>query len=159
MYAIVDFINASLCKVTKKDNLRIYQFSQSMTLASLAVSSMVGDLAKSIKIHAPRGIQKVSLDDPFSSLMYQRFESQLNSSLKMDEIGTEPSNSIDIIFCNASNEAEVSSGLKSFENVKRGFILIKGYGREGAPNCGEIILSARLNVHSTLAGFGFCYAI
>lgn len=159
MYAIVDFISASLCKVTKKDNLRIYQLSQSMTLASLAVSSMVGDLASSIKIHAPRGIQKVSLDDPFSSLMYQRYETQMNSNLQMTEIGTEPSNSIDIIFCNASNEAEVSSGLKSFENVKRGFILIKGYGREGAPNCGEIILSAKLNVHSTLAGFGFCYAI
>jgi hypothetical protein len=158
MYAIVDFISASLCKVKKENNIRVFQLSQSMTLASLAVSSMIGDKVSSIRIHAPRGVQKVIPGDPFASIIYQRFEEQLNTNLQMNEIGKDE-NSIDIIFCNASNEAEVSSGLKSFENVKKGFVLIKGYGREGAPNCGEIILNARLHVHSTIAGFGFSYAI
>jgi hypothetical protein len=92
-------------------------------------------------------------------MLVQRFETQLNSNLTMADIGNGDVNTIDILFCNASNEAEVSSGLKSFEKVKRGFILIKGYGRNKAPNCGEIILSARLNVHCTLAGFGFTSAI
>jgi hypothetical protein len=92
-------------------------------------------------------------------MLYKRFESHLSTDLKMSDIGNGDESTVDILFCNASNEAEVSSGLKSFEKVKRGFILIKGYGRNKAPNCGEIILSARLNVHCTLAGFGFTSAI
>jgi len=43
--------------------------------------------------------------------------------------------------------------------VKRGLLIIKGYGRVKSPNCGDIILGARLNVHCSLAGFGFCCAV
>jgi hypothetical protein len=159
MYSIIDFVHASVCKIRPPNQVRVFQLSQSMTLPSLAVSALVGDQASKIQIHAPRGIQGVDVKDPFAKMLVERFESQLNSNLTMADIGSGDANTIDILFCNASNEAEVSSGLKSFEKVKRGFILIKGYGRNKAPNCGEIILSARLNVHCTLAGFGFSSAI
>jgi len=158
MYSIVDFIHSFVCKVRSPTEVRVFQFSQSMTLPSLAVSTLVGDLASCVRVYAPRGIQKIQATDTFALELAQRFEKQLNSGLQMADLG-ESGDSIDILFCNASNEAEVSSGLKSFERVKKGFILIKGYGRNKAPNCGEIILGARLNVHCTLAGFGFCAAL
>jgi hypothetical protein len=159
MYSIIDFIHASVCKVRPPENIRVFQLSQSMTLPALAVSALVADQAGSIRIHAPRGIQKVGPQDPFALALAKRFEAQVNTGLTMSDLGNDEPNAIDIVFCNASSEAEVSSGLKSFEKVRRGFILIKGYGRTKAPNCGEIILSARLNVHCSLAGFGFCSAL
>lgn len=157
MYSIIDFLHASLCKVRPPTEIRIFQLSQSMTLPSLAVSALVADQASSIKIFAPRGVQQVNPRDAFATALEARFREQLTTDLQMAELGV--GDALDIVFCNASNEAEVSSGLKSFEKVKRGLILIKGYGRNKAPNCGEIILSARLNVHCSLAGFGFCSAI
>ena len=159
MYSIIDFVHASVCKIRPPTKVRVFQLSQSMTLPSLAVSALVGDQAVAIEVHAPRGIQGVDAKDEFSQMLFKRFESHLSTDLKMSDIGNGDENTVDILFCNASNEAEVSSGLKSFEKVKRGFILIKGYGRNKAPNCGEIILSARLNVHCTLAGFGYTSAI
>jgi hypothetical protein len=159
MYSIIDFVHASVCKIRPPTKVRVFQLSQSMTLPSLAVSALVGDQAVAIEVHAPRGIQGVDAKDEFAQMLFKRFESHLSTDLKMSDIGNGDENTVDILFCNASNEAEVSSGLKSFEKVKRGFILIKGYGRNKAPNCGEIILSARLNVHCTLAGFGFTSAI
>jgi len=158
MYSMLDFIHASVCKIRKPTEVRVYQLSQSMTLPSLAVSCLVADEASQIRVFAPRGIQAVLAQDDFARTLAKRFEIQLNSGLSMLELGM-PGDSIDILLCNAANEAEVSSGLKAFEKVKRGFILIKGYGRTKAPNCGEIILSARLNVHCSLAGFGFCSAV
>jgi len=158
MYSIIDYVHAAVCKVRQPSQVRVYQLSQSMTLPSLAVSAFVGDMATKVSIHAPRGVQGIQAKDPFAQDLARRFESQLNSGLAMGDLGSSE-DAIDIMFCNASNEAEVSSGLKSFEKVRRGFILIKGYGRAKAPNCGEIILSARLNVHCTLAGFGICTAI
>jgi len=157
MYSIVDFLQANLCKIRPPTEVRIFQLSQSMTLPSLAVSALVADQASSIRIFAPRGVQQVNPQDAFAEALAERFQGQLNTGLQMTEIGV--GDAVDIVFCNASNEAEVSSGLKSFERVKRGLVLIKGYGRNKAPNCGEIILAARLNVHSSLAGFGFCTAI
>jgi len=158
MYSIVDFIHAFVCKVRSPTDLRVYQLSQSMTLPSLAVSVMAGDLASNIRIYAPRGVQTIQARDPFSKALADRFELQIKSNLAMSDLGV-GENAVDILLCNASNEAEVSSGLRSFERVNHGIILIKGYGRAKAPNCGEIILSARLNVHCSLAGFGFCIAI
>ena len=158
MYSMLDFIHASVCKIRKPTEVRVYQLSQSMTLPSLAVSCLVADEASQIRVFAPRGIQAVLAQGDFARTLAKRFEIQLNSGLSMLELGM-PGDSIDILLCNAANEAEVSSGLKAFEKVKRGFILIKGYGRTKAPNCGEIILSARLNVHCSLAGFGFCSAV
>lgn len=158
MYSIIDFVHATVCKVRPPTEVRIYQLSQSMTLPSLAASVLVGDLASNVRIYAPRGVQGIQATDPFAQTLARRFESQLNSGLAMADLGL-GEDAVDILFCNASNEAEVSSGLKSFERVRRGVILIKGYGRAKAPNCGEIILSARLNVHCSLAGFGFCAAI
>ncbi len=158
MYSIIDFIHASVCKIRQPTEIRVFQLSQSMTLPSLAVSSLVADEASQIRVYAPRGIQAVSAQDDFAKTFAKRFERQLNAGLSMADLG-QPGDAIDILFCNASNEAEVSSGLKAFEKVKRGLILIKGYGRTQAPNCGEIILSARLNVHCSLAGFGFCFSI
>lgn len=158
MYSIIDFIHTFVCKVRAPTEVRVFQLSQSMTLPSLAVSSFVGDLASQVRVYAPRGIQKIQATDGFALELAQRFEKQMNAGLQMADLG-EGGDAIDILFCNASNEAEVSSGLKSFEKVKKGFILIKGYGRNKAPNCGEIILDARLNVHCSLAGFGFCAAL
>jgi len=158
MYAIIDYLHSSLCKVRPPTHVRVYQLSQSMTLPALAVSALVGDMATSVRIHAPRGVQGIRAQDPFAQDLARRFESQLNAGLAMGDIGAS-GDAIDILLCNASNEAEVSSGLKSFEKVHRGLILIKGYGRNKAPNCGEIILSARLNVHCALSGFGVCTAI
>jgi hypothetical protein len=158
MYAIIDFLHASLCKIRPPTKVRIFQLSQSMTLPSLAVSALVGDLAGEIRAHAPRGLQKIGCKDEFAKALANRFEAQLNSGLHMADLGQDD-DTVDILFCNASNEAEVSSALKSFERVKRGMILIKGYGKANAPNCGEIILESRLNVHCSLAGFGYCLAI
>jgi hypothetical protein len=158
MYAIIDFIHSGVCKVQKNTEVRVYQLSQSMTLPSLAVSALVGDMSAGVRIHAPRGVQKTDPKDSFALEILQRFNAQLDTGLAMGDIG-EREEAIDILFCNASNEAEVSSALKAFERVRRGFILIKGYGRNKAPNCGEIILSARLNVHCSLAGFGTCLSL
>lgn len=158
MHSIVDHVHATVCKIRKPTEVRVFQLSQSMTLPSLAVSAFVGDLAERVRVYAPRGVQGLQTRDPFGQELAKRLDGQLNAGLSMADIGAE-GDAVDIIFCNASNEAEVSSGLKSFEKVRRGFILIKGYGRAKAPNCGEIILAARLNVHCTLAGFGVCAAI
>jgi hypothetical protein len=158
MYSMLDFVHATLCKVRSPTEVRVFQFSQTMTMPSLFVSSLVADEARQIRAYAPRGIQSVSAQDEFAKALAKRFEAQLNAGLTMADLG-KSGDGIDILFCNAANEAEVSSGLKAFEKVKRGLILIKGYGRTKAPNCGEIILSARLNVHCSLAGFGFCSAI
>ena len=156
MYSIIDFLYSALSKIKIKDEIRIYQFSQTMTLPSLAVSSLIGDKAKNIKICAPRGTQRVDATDIYSATLVEKFNLSMNSKLVASDIGNGGLDTIDIILCNASNEAEVTSALRSFESVKRGLILIKGYGRKDAPNCGEIILAARLNVHCTIAGFGFC---
>jgi hypothetical protein len=158
MYSIIDFVHTNVCKIRPPTEVRVFQLSQSMTLPSLAASVLIGDLASNFRAYAPRGVQGIQSQDAFGQTLAKRFEVQLNSGLSMTDIGS-GENAVDIIFCNASNEAEVSSGLKAFERVKRGFILIKGYGRAKAPNCGEIILSARLNVHCSLAGFGFCAAL
>ena len=156
MYSIIDFLYANLCKVSEEDEINIYQFSQTMTLPSFAVCCLIGDKAKKINIYAPRGAQKIASTDVYSSTLIEKFDHSLKSKLLPSDIGKNKLNSIDVILCNASNEAEVTSALKSFEAVKRGLIMIKGYGRKDAPNCGEMILAARLNVHCTLAGFGFC---
>jgi hypothetical protein len=158
MYSIVDYIYAMLCKVRTPTKINVYQLSQSMTLPSLAVSTFVGDMATSVRIHAPRGIQQVQPHDAFGVDLASRFRNQLNAGLAMADLGTDEQ-AVDIVFCNASNEAEVSSGLRSFDKVRRGFLLIKGYGRSRAPNCGELILASRLNVHCTLAGFGVCSSL
>lgn len=158
-YSIIDFIHASVCKIRPPSQVRVYQLSQSMTLPALAISALVGDQASKIEVYAPRGIQTIGPADEFAKMLTERFQGHLQNELTMADIGNGDADTIDILLCNASNEAEVSSGLKSFEKVKRGFILIKGYGRNKAPNCGEIILAARLNVHCTLAGFGFSSAL
>ncbi len=158
MYSIIDFIHACVCKIRPPTEVRVFQLSQSMTLPSMAVSVLVGDQAGRIRIYAPRGIERIRPQDHFGEALDARFKEQQSTGLNMSDLGDDPS-AVDIVFCNASNEAEVSSGLKSFERVKRGLIIIKGYGRTKAPNCGEIILAARLNVHCTLAGFGFVAAL
>lgn len=158
MYSIIDYIYSSISKIRSPTQVRVFQLSQSMTLPALAISVLVGDEATNVRIHAPRGIQPLAPQDEFAKELARRFEARLNSGLSMADLGLQ-GNSVDILLCNASNEAEVSSGLKAFERVSRGFILIKGYGRTKAPNCGEIILAARLNVHCSLAGFGVCTAI
>lgn len=154
MYSIIDFVHTSVCKIRKPAKVRVFQLSQSMTLPSIAVSAFVGDMSEQVQVFAPRGVQKIHAKDAFAESLVNRFETQLIPNVDMSCLGEE--NCIDILFCNASNEAEVSSGLKAFEKVNRGMILIKGYGRNTAPNCGEIILESRLNVHCSLAGFGFC---
>jgi hypothetical protein len=158
MYSIIDYIHSSVCKIRAPTEVNVYQLSQSMTLPSLAVSAFVGNMSSRVRVHAPRGIQAIQSRDQFGKDVAERFKQQLECGLAMGDLGSHD-NAVEILLCNASNEAEVSSGLKAFERARRGFILIKGYGRAKAPNCGEIILSARLNVHCTLAGFGVCSAL
>lgn len=158
MYSIIDFVHTAVCKIGPTTSVRVYQLSQSMTLPSVAVSSIIGDRSENLRVHAPRGVQALRAKDAFGRTLVARFERQLDSGLAMGDLGGD-GDSVDVLFCNASNEAEVSSALKAFEKVKRGFIVIKGYGRQKAPNCGDIILAARLNVHCSLAGFGFCLAM
>lgn len=158
MYSIVDYLHSVVCKARDPSFLRITQLSKSMTVPSLAVSVFAGDLVRGVEIHAPRGLQPVSPIDSFAKDLHSRFLSQIKyEGERSDSIHEQ--NTIDFIFANASNEAEVTSGLKAFEKVNRGLILIKGYGRLTAPNCGELILGARLNVHCSIAGFGVCTAL
>lgn len=159
MYAIIDFLHASLCKLDKDSEINVFQLSNSMTLPALAVSVFLGDGVRNIAIAAPRGGQKVKPKDELAKQLLGRFERQIQSKLTMSDLGSVPENRVQILICNASNEAEVISGIKAFEKVRRGILLIKGYGRHGAPNCGEVMLEARLNIHSTVSGFGFCIAI
>ena len=155
--SIIDFIYASVCRIRDTSDVHVYQLSQSMTLPALAISVFVGDEANTVRVCAPRGTQRFAQSDAFAADVAQRFHAQCHAGLELGDIG-QHGNTVDILLCNASNEAEVSSALKAFENVRRGFLVIKGYGRIDAPNCGEIILSARLHVHCSLAGFGFCAA-
>jgi len=158
MYSIIDYIHSSVSKISPPTEVNIFQMSKSMTLPALAVSVFVGTNSKRVRAHAPRGVQGLQAKDSFAKELGDRFQDQLNSGLEMSSIGTSKK-TVDIIVCNASNEAEVVSALQAFTKVQRGFIIIKGYGRIDAPNCGEIILSARLNVHCSLSGFGVCTAL
>jgi hypothetical protein len=157
MHSMIDFLQSATCKIKKNTEVRVSQLSQSMTIPALAVSVFVGSGASSVRIYAPRGNQRISPRDGFAKSLLQRFEDQIQPSFEGRDTGT-ASEAIDIILCNASSEADVSAGLRTFEKINRGLIIIKGYGRSKAPNCGEMILAARLNVHCSLAGFGFCMA-
>jgi hypothetical protein len=152
MYAIVDFITASLLKTTKK-NVRIYLLSRSMTLPALAAYAVLGDQNEKISIYAPGGLEKIAVKDEFARQIALGFAKSVDKNLTMQDIGT--NNNVDLIFCNASNEAEITSGIKFFERVSEGMILIKGYGKLGAPNCGEIMLQSKINLHCTIPGFAF----
>lgn len=158
MYAIVDFLQSYLCKLRPGRNVEIYQLSQSMTLPSLAVSCYIDRSKNSLNICAPRGVQSVKAIDNFARDLYQQFESSINMDLTMKHIAQD-NETLKIIFSNASSEAEVVSSLKSFESVSNGLLLIKGYGRSKAPNCGEIMLGAKLNLHNSLAGFSIAFAL
>ncbi len=158
MHALVDFIHSVVCKISSKTGVNVYQLSQSMTLPSLAVSVFLGSKPKHVSILAPRGMQKLGSADSFANEFLQRFEEQTRSKITLADVG-KSRHDVDIIFANASNEAEVASGIKAFEKVKRGVLVIKGYGRSNAPNCGELIVGSNLNVHCTLAGFGICTSI
>jgi len=104
MYSIIDFIHASVCKIRKPTEVRVFQLSQSMTLPSLAVSALVGDQASNVKVYAPRGVQGVQPQDPFAKEIAEKFDKRLKTKLSMADLGKK-GNSVDIIFCNASNEA------------------------------------------------------
>jgi hypothetical protein len=152
MYAIIDFIYSCLWKIKSNDKLVIHQLSQTMTLPAIAVSVLVSESA-SVTLHAPRGFEKVTPADSYSKQLFERFISQEDKNFKNDLLLKELKH-IHIVLCNASNEAEVVSGLKFFEKVQRGVLIIKGYGRAKAPNCGEIVMSTRMNIHCSLAGYG-----
>jgi len=157
MRAILDFLHSYLCKLDPKTEVRLYQLSQSMTLPSLMITALTAACAK-FKVYTPLGVQQVVCRDAFARDLLLRFSDLREASVPFDGVG-KGKNALDIVLCNASNEADVAVGLRLFANVKRGLILIKGYGRAEAPNCGDLILDARLNIHCSLAGFGFAAAI
>jgi hypothetical protein len=158
MYSIIDYVHSVVCKVSSTTGVRVYQLSQSMTLPSLAVSVFLGNKPKHLQILAPRGYQRLAPCDPHANEYLERFEKQSKAKILLTDVG-KGKDEIDIIFANASSEAEVASGIKAFERVKRGVLIIKGYARSKAPNCGELIVSANLNVHCTIAGFGVCTSV
>lgn len=158
MHSLIDYVHSVVCKVSSATGVRVYQLSQSMTLPSLAVSVFLGNKPKHLHILAPRGYQRLAPSDSFANEYLERFERQSKSKILLTDVG-KGKDEVDIIFANASSEAEVASGIKAFENVKRGVLVIKGYGRSSAPNCGELIVGANLNVHCTIAGFGICTSV
>ncbi|MBI5921847.1 MAG: hypothetical protein HY847_09345 [Betaproteobacteria bacterium] len=157
MRAILDFLHAYLCKLDTKADVRVYQLSQTMTLPALMLTALLGD-SSHFKVYVPQGSQQVVSRDAFANDLLNRFKGACESSVPFGNVG-KGKNSLEIVLCNASNEADVASGLRLFANVKRGLILIKGYGRVEAPNCGELVLGAGLNVFCSLAGFGFAAAV
>jgi hypothetical protein len=159
MYAIIDFINSITCKLTSSKKLQILQLSESMTLPAIAASIFVGDTVQELTIYAPRGLQKLNTLDQFATDLKNKFEKRVRSDLSDIEKIFKNENSMQIVLCNASNEADVLSALKTFEKINHGCLLIKGYGRANAPNCGEIITSLRLHIHCSLAGFGFAASL
>lgn len=153
MFAIIDFVQAMLSKSKEQSDVIVHQLSQSMTLASLATTTILGDDMQRLRVFSPRGIQKFNPTDNFASEIWQKFNTYLISDLTT--LSASRDQPLDIIFCNATSEAEVISGIKYFQGIERGFIVIKGYGRVNAPNCGEVILDSGAHVHCSLAGFGF----
>jgi hypothetical protein len=130
-----------------------------MTLPAIAASIFVGDTVQELTIYAPRGLQKLNTLDQFATDLKNKFEKRVRSDLSDIEKIFKNENSMQIVLCNASNEADVLSALKTFEKINHGCLLIKGYGRANAPNCGEIITSLRLHIHCSLAGFGFAASL
>lgn len=158
MASMIDFLHTYLSGINDKDEIVVHQLSQSMTLPSLAVSVLAGDDIDTLKIYAPRGVQKLQAVDEFSNELIRNYERKIIHELMSEQVCKE-SKRVDIFLCNSSSEADVYSGINSFVKAKSGLLLIKGYGRVNAPNCGEILLENRLNLHCSLAGFGICLAI
>lgn len=159
MRAIMDFLHAFVCRLRDpEDHVRVYQLSASMTLPAVALTGWVSEEVGSFVVYTPKGKQQVGCKDAFAKELLLRYQASCQDTIQFDEIGSDPK-TVDIVLCNASSEADVAAGLRLFANVKRGLILIKGYGRHDAPNCGDLVLGARLNVHCSLAGFGFAAAI
>jgi hypothetical protein len=154
MRSMLDFIHSLLCRLDKKTDVRIHQLSQTMTLPSVFAFSLISDRVNSVKLFAPRGLQKIPSNTKFARELLAKFNPLVVGKAGFDENG-KGRNGFDIIFCNSSKEADVISGIKLFSYTKKGFIVIKGYGRKGSPNCGDHVLEQNLNVHCSLAGYGF----
>lgn len=159
MYAMIDFINSVTCKLDSSKKLQILQLSDSMTLPAVAASIFAGDSVQELTIYAPRGIQVLNAVDDFAADLKNRFEKQIKADLSDIDLNLNEANTVQIVLCNSSNEADVLSALKTFQKINHGCLLIKGYGRANAPNCGEIITSLRLHIHCSLAGFGFAASL
>jgi hypothetical protein len=159
MYAMIDFVNSLICKLSPSKELQILQLSESMTLPALAASVLIGDSVRKLDVYAPRGIQELKPIDQFAIELEEKFKKRVKSDMSNLDKVFDDKDSMQIVLCNSSNEADVLSGLKTFQKINHGCILIKGYGRANAPNCGELITSLRLHVHCTLAGFGFAASL
>jgi hypothetical protein len=158
MYSLLDFLHASVCRIPDDAKVTVYQLSRSMTIPSLFLYSMLSRKVCEYKHYAPRGVDGVKCIDEFSAALVRTFYTEYEKSFSMESIKNDDKG-VTMVLCNASDEAEVTSALKAFQLVRHGLIIIKGYGRLSAPNCGEIIVENNLNVHCTLAGFGYAAAI
>ncbi|MBM3349567.1 MAG: hypothetical protein FJY58_07720 [Betaproteobacteria bacterium] len=119
---------------------------------------MFTDKVERIEMCLARENQKILPIDVYAKVLAKRFALQGDTGLHLSDIGNNE-HAVDVLLCNSSNEAEVVSGFNAFRQVKKGLILIKGYGKFNAPNCGEITTAGGMNVHCTLAGFGFVLAL
>ena len=128
MYAMIDFINSVTCKLDSSKKLQILQLSDSMTLPAVAASIFVGDSVQELTIYAPRGIQVLNAVDDFAANLKNRFEKQIKADLSDIDLNFNEANTVQIVLCNSSNEADVLSALKTFQKINHGCLLIKGYG-------------------------------
>jgi hypothetical protein len=158
MRSMLDLMHSLICRIDKKTDVRIHQLSQTMTLPSVFVFSLISDRVNSIKLFAPRGLQKLPNKNEFTKELLNKFDPKVIGQTGFNENG-KGRNGFDIIFCNSSKEADVISGVKLFSETKKGFIFIKGYGRRGSPNCGDHVLAQNLNIHCSLSGFGFAASL
>lgn len=157
MYSIIDLLNTLLSKKSEIKTAHIYQFSKTMTLPCLASSVFLGG-APNVKIYCPRGYEVLQPSDPFVVDLWNRYKNQIVN--QHEEISEKDSDdTFSLLLCNASNEADINSALKVFEKVQRGAIIIKGYGRRSAPNCGDATLALGINVHCSPAGYGMALTI
>lgn len=157
MHSLIDFTLAFGATINAKTTINAFVLSKSMTIAAASFLAFAGERASKIRGYAPRGLEKLQVKTEFSAEILRQVMKSFDGKLNMSGLGKRQC--VDIIFSNASSEAEVTSSLEAFAKVQRGLLVIKGYGRVGSPNCGDTILSHNLHVHCNLSGFGFAAKI
>lgn len=157
MYAIIDLIQSITCKISPGESVDIVQISKTMTLPTLAIRTFLPE-SNRIYLFAPNGLDKINATDNLSRDIAERFNKLVNYT-KILPNGHDRLDSIKFILCNATDAAEVLTGLELYSTINRGILIIKGYSRAKAPNCGDAMLAARLNIHCNISGFGLSVAI
>jgi len=122
MFSIIDYLYAACAKISDNSRVRVFQLSKSMTLPALAIVNQMGEKPKILEVVAPRGCQKINATNKFALDLANNFAQRINKTIGLSEVGLKKGYT-DIVLCNASNEAEVASAIRSFERVTRGLLL------------------------------------